>query len=159
MSSFLQDVTDELKSLVIATIPDDEATDDNVFRSLAAARMNLVERISGGDFMLPIWIIDSGDANPDERWGVDNESYRCPLRIIEIRQMDETEQQDVIQQHLGLIQTAIVEDSHTNFQAIEHGSITTGPRDETERAFLNGGVNVVAGTLAYRPGLLCGVMK
>ncbi len=158
MSSFLLDVTNELRSLVIATIPSSEATTSNVYRSIAAARMNLVERINGGDFALPIWIIDSASARTEESWGVANETYRCPVKIIEIRQMDETEQQNTIQDHLRLIEVAIIDTPHTNFLAIERGTITTGPEDATLKAFIDGNVNVVAGTLSFHPGLLCGVL-
>lgn len=158
MSSFLKDVTDEIRSLVIAAIPSSEATTSNVYRSIAAARMNLVERISSGDFTLPIWIIDSASAQPEDNWGVVNDTYRCPIRIIEIRQMDQSEQQDTVQDHLRLIESAIIGGTHTNFLAIESGTITTGPEDETLKAFIESNLNVVAGTLTFRPGLLCGVL-
>lgn len=151
--SFIADVQAELKALIIATLPD--ATTENVFMSIKAARINLPEKIKAGDISLPVWVLDAAEFNPDE-WGVNSEAYRCPLRIIEIREVNATDQQLTLMENLRLINKAILEDDHTYFMADNHGSINAGPQDEAVQDMIDLGLQAVAGTLSFIPGILCG---
>lgn len=152
--SFITDVSDELKALIVATV--DGATADNVFSSIKAAQMNVPEKLRKATISLPMWILDAADANPDTEWGCDNSSYRMPVRVIEIRKRDETDAQETIISDLRLIDAEILLPTHTHFLAMENGSIDASPSDETMQAVLDLGVDVYAGTLSYEPGLLCG---
>jgi hypothetical protein len=155
LSEFLTDVRDELKALIISTIS--EANANNVYMSIAAARMNLVERIANNRLTLPIWVLDASSVVADPEWGVDAESYRCPVTIVEIRAADSTDVQATIQDSLANLQRAIYAPNRTNFQAIERGRIDASVDAPAVDALLEAQLNAVAGMLIYSPGLLCGV--
>ena len=156
MSSFMKDVRDELKTLIIATIPSSEATTNNVIMSIAAARENLFEAKQAGKVTLPLWILDIATLTPEQQHGSQANNFRAPLKIIEIRKADETDAQITVQDHLVLIEQAIRNSAHTSFCPIEQGAIGTGPDDPAMAPIIDLGLNFIAGTLSYLPGLLCG---
>ena len=157
MSSFLKDVRDEIKAIVIATIPTAEATTSNVIMSIAAARDNLFEAKEAGKRTLPIWIIDAATAAQDDDWGVDSNSYRCPVRITELRKADETDAQITIQDHLVAIHEAMYAvAAGASYQVIERGEVDTGPDEATMGPIIDLGLNFLAGSLYFDPGVLCG---
>lgn len=155
--SFVTEVHDELKALIIATLP--EADDDNVYASIKAARMNLPEKVKSGAIALPIWVLDAASFMPETRWGLNSNAGRLPLRIIEIRQLSQIDEQAVILGHLAELQFALRSTAHTAFTVIEDGMINASPSDDAMAPLLELGLNMNAGTLSYSPGLLCGVFE
>jgi len=151
--SFITDVSDELKALIVATIPG--ATVDSVFSSIKAAQMNVPEKLRKGTIALPMWILDAARVMPESRFGSQNATYRMPVRIIELRKRDETDVQASIIDSLATLQSAIRSTAHTHFLFIEDGSIDSSPNDPTLAALLDLGVDVYAGTLSYEPGFVC----
>lgn len=151
--SFITDVSDELKALIVATVPD--ATAENVFSSIKAAQMNVPEKLRKGTISLPMWILDAAKVTPESRFGSQNATYRLPLRVIELRKRDETDAQAAILDSLAALQRTIRTTAHTSFLFIEDGMIDSSPNDPTLAALLDLGVDAYAGTLTYEPGLVC----
>lgn len=153
-------IYDRLEAVLVATIPNGEAVAGDtgtILCSIDAARLNLTSRLERGDIDLPIWVLDAGDLANDESWGVDSDSCRCPVRILEIRKADGTNNiQKVIQGNLTLVRAALQSQDFDEFQVIERGEITTGPSDDEVEALLSLSQNLLGGTLSYYPGLLCG---
>ena len=150
----MKDVRDELTALVIATIPD--ATSDNVIQSITAARENLSEKVAKGKRTLPIYIVDAATLVHEAQHGSQTNNFRLPLRVIAMRLQDETDAQITIQDDLVLLEQSIRNQAHTAFTPIEQGAIGTGPDDMAMAPIVALGLNFIAGTLSYQPGLLCG---
>lgn len=154
MSAFEQLVRDEAMSIVTAN--GNGATSSNVLPWLTGARLNLLSKKNDGGVTLPIWIVDASEFDPDQDWSVDIRSYRCPVTVIEIRKQDGTDAQATILNSLDAIRVAFDEGSLTNMQSIELGTITAGASDDHLAPFIEAGLDFVAGTLKWDPGLLCG---
>jgi hypothetical protein len=152
MATFMQDVRDEVTALVISAITD--ATSTNTIQSIAAARVNLFEKIQEGDRTLPIYIVDAAVFDHDPDWSVEGDFFRCPLRVTILRHQDETDSQLVMQEELNTFRLAM-DSGRTNFEVVERGSIDAGPDEESMSPILDLGLNFVAASLYYDSGILC----
>lgn len=150
----MNDVRAELISVIDGAVAD--ASNTNIFMSIKAAMLNLPEKVKAGQIDLPIYVVDAATFLEDQEFGIDNRSYRAPVRIIVIRKTAGTNVQEQIESELKLIHDAVFESSHTHFQAIERGSIDTSPDDDAVAALIELSQNALAGTLSFDPGLLCG---
>lgn len=155
MSVFQTDVRDEIAALVASTLSVDEST---IYNSITAARLNLLKKIKSGGIALPIYIVEAGEFNPDDEWGADSQSYRCPVQIIAVISSKVADAQAVAQTNLETVRQAIDAPGAptTSFQSVEFGLITSGVTDDNLMALVQGQLDTVAATLTWKPGLLCG---
>lgn len=154
MSSFINDVEDEVKALIAATITD--ATLSNIFVATKAAKINVLEKAKQGEITGPFWIVEAGEATPDSDWGCDNSAYRCPLQVMQFLPQDGTNVKSVLREDLQAVEVAMRAPGFTNFLLIENGVIDTSASDPAVSAILDSTMPWAAGTLYFSPGLLCG---
>lgn len=148
--SFQTDVRDEIMSLV------QDITGVEPYNSISAARKNIVEMLDKGSWTLPMYVVECGEFNSDDEWGVDSQSYRCPARIYAIHGVAGTDAQSSVQAVLESIRDAIDNGPTTSFQSIELGTISTGVDEAIMQPFIDNQNDLIGGSLSWTPGLLCG---
>lgn len=153
--SFIADVENEIRSLIALTITAAELT--NIYVATKAAKINILEKAKSGEITGDqFWIVEAGEATPDEEWGADNSAYRCPLQIMQFIKQTGSEVKDNIRTDLTTIEQAMRGTGFDTFLLIENGVIDTSVSDPAVASILDKTMPWAAGTLYFTPGLLCG---
>lgn len=129
----------------------------NLFTSVQAARSNILERIRAGNPALPWAVMQFGDFEFLDDFGVASDVEQWPITIYYIAITTFT--QSAVYAKLSTLKNNIMAadaaSTLTSFQVLQRPSISTSETSPVNAALLaNLNVDIISGSLSFLPGVL-----